>query len=340
MLRRMLATLVVAVVAFTGSMAWAQEKDIRWGTGPVGSAGHKALVVLADLLNREMPQYRITVLPTPGAVVTIKGYATGEYDGFYGSDVAFHELATDSSRFKGFKPNMKRQPVQSFWAFTLETGLGIRAADKGTIKSWSDLSGRRVFTGPLPFDVRAQLERALAALGVKHNYVQVDLSSAGSLLASGAIDAFCVYTSAETTPPPWLTEASLAVDWAALDPSPAELVKLRNQDFSVVDVSPTLFHKDLHVGKVTLLPFFFGFDVGVEVPADDVYKMLKIIEANAGELAKGDSSFTQIAKDMPAMQRRGVESSWNLVPIHPGLARYMREKAVWNPKWDTRVAAN
>jgi hypothetical protein len=26
------------------------------------------------------------------------------------------------------------------------------------------------------------------------------------------------------------------------------------------------------------------------------------------------------------------------VPIHPGLARYMREKGVWNPQWDSRIA--
>ena len=65
-----------------------QPKDIRWGTGPVGSVGHKALVVLADLLNKEMPEYRITVLPMPGAVMTVKGFATNQIDAYYGSDDA------------------------------------------------------------------------------------------------------------------------------------------------------------------------------------------------------------------------------------------------------------
>ena len=81
----------------------AEPKDIRWGTGPVGSVGHKALVVLADLLNKEMPDYRITVLPMPGAVMTVKGYATNQIDAFYGSDDALSEFASDSGRFKGFK---------------------------------------------------------------------------------------------------------------------------------------------------------------------------------------------------------------------------------------------
>ena len=86
MLKRVLAAIAVtALVGVTaGSTAFAQQ-DIRWGSPPVGTAGHKALVSLANLLNKEMPQYRISVLPTAGAIATVKGYATKELDGFYGS---------------------------------------------------------------------------------------------------------------------------------------------------------------------------------------------------------------------------------------------------------------
>ncbi len=94
-----------------------------------------------------MPQYRISVLPTPGAITTIKGYATGEYDGMYGSDIGFHELATDTNRFKGFKARIKRQPMQSFWSNTIEVSLAVHARNKDKIKKWTDLGGKRVFTG-------------------------------------------------------------------------------------------------------------------------------------------------------------------------------------------------
>ena len=86
------------------------------------------------------------------------------------------------------------------------------------------------------------------------------------------------------------------------------------------------------------MPFYYGFDVGLEVPEADVYKMLNIVEKNAAELAKVDPTFTQIAKDMKGFQKRGVESSADLVPIHPGLAKWMREKGVWDAKWDSKVA--
>jgi TRAP transporter TAXI family solute receptor len=340
MLKRALAAFAITFALGAGSSpAWSQAKDIRWGTPPVGTTGHKALVVLSSILNKEMPNYRISVLPTAGAITTIKGYATGEYDGMYGSDLGFHELATDTNRFKGFKARIQHQPMQSFWSNTIEVSLAVHVRNKDKIRKWADLSGKRVFTGPLPFDVRAQLERALAALNIKFTYVQIDLAAAGSQLESGAIDAMNIYTGGEKAPPPWLAEASLAADWAALNPSPEEIAELKRKNFSAVEVSPTVFKRDVHVDKVIELPFYYGFHVGLEVmPADDVYKMLKIVEAHAAELAKTDPTFSQLAEDMPGFQKRGVESSADLVPIHPGLAKYMREKGVWDTKWDSKVA--
>jgi len=338
MLKRVLTTAAfAALIGMTTSAAWSQQ-DIRWGTPPVGTSGHKAMVGLANLLNREMPQYRISVLPTAGAIATVKGYATKELDGFYGSDIAFRELANDSDRFKGFKARVQRMPIQSFWSNTIETGLAIHVRNKDKIKKWADLNGKRVFTGPLPFDTRAQTERALNALGVKFTYVQVDLATVGSQLESGALDAMSIYTGSESAPPPWLAEASLAADWAALNPNPDELAELKSKGFSITEVTPKVFNRDVHADKVVELPFYYGFDVGLEVPEADVYKMLTIIEKNAAELAKIDPTFAQIAKNMVDFQKRGVASSWDLVPIHPGLAKWMREKGAWDASWDSKVA--
>ena len=144
MLKRVLtAFAVVSALSITSSALAQQPKDIRWGTPPVGTSGHKAMVALANILNKEMPQYRISVLPTAGAITTVKGFALKEFDGFYGSDVAFHELATDTNRFKGFKAKVLRQPVQSFWSNTIEVSLAVHARNKDKIKKWGDLAGKR-----------------------------------------------------------------------------------------------------------------------------------------------------------------------------------------------------
>ena len=338
MYRRTFALLVAGLMTVWSAAGWSQVKEIPWGTAPDGSAGHKALVALAELLNREMPKYQITVQPTPGAIVTVKGYATGQFEGYYGADIAFYELANDIKRFKGFKASIKRQPVQSFWTYTVEMGMAVHARDKGKYKSWLDLAGKALFTGLPPWDTRAQLERAFEALGLKYQYRQVDLSAAGSLLESGRIDGFCLYSNGEAGVAPWITEASLATDWAAFNPSAAEIATLKKAGFAVIELRPEVFKRDVHTDKVVLLPFYYGFHVGLEIPEDDVYQMLRVIEKNAAALAKGDAGFSQLAKDMPGFQRRGVTAAASFVPIHPGLAKYMREKGVWDAKWDARIA--
>lgn len=336
--KNLLAGLAASLAVTLAAPVHAQTA-IPWGTSAVGSSGHKALVALEGLLNKQWTGYNVTAQPTPGAIVSVKGFATGQFKGMYGSDVAFYELANDTARFKGFRAQVKHEPVQSMWTFTVEVGLAIHSRDRDTIKKWSDLSGKRVFTGPLPWDTRAQIERAMAALGVKHEYQEVDLSSVGSLLEQGSIKGFLNYTNAEATTAPWISEASLASDWAVLNPAPDEVAKLREKGFAMVDIKPgNIFGKDVHADVVTLIPFFYGFHLGLDVPADDVYRLLEIVEKNASELVKGDKGFTQIANDMKGMQRRGVESSVDYVKVHPGLARWMRDRGVWDAKWDARVA--
>ena len=321
--------------------AWSEPKDIRWGTGPVGSVGHKVLVILADFLNKEMPDYRITVLPMPGAVMTVKGFATGDLDAYYGSDDALREFAADTGRFKGFKAAMKRQPVQSMWMFTIDCGLAIKASNRDKIQKWADLTGRKVYTGPLPFDTRLHIENALAAVGAKHVYTQVDLSTAGSQLDAGTIEAMLVYFTGGVVPAPWLSQASLAVDWAGLNPSPDELATLQAKKFAIEEVdAAAISKKDIHVQKLTLLPFFWGFDIGLNMPPDDVYKMLTLVDQHADDLVKLDGDFAQIAGGkLAGFQKRALEQTWDLVPIHPGLAKFLKEKGVWDKKWESKVAA-
>jgi TRAP-type uncharacterized transport system substrate-binding protein len=335
-----LATAFVVVsgaIVATGlsiSPARSAPTDIRWGTGPVGSSGQRALVVLANMLNRNMPNYRITVMPTPGAVTTVKGFATGQFEGYYGSDIALREFASDTGRFEGFKSHVTREPIQSFWCYTLDVGLAINARDRDTITEWNDLSGKQVFTGPLPFDVRLYLESAMAAVGVKDVYKQIDLSTVGS------IRSMLVYAAGGRTPPPWLSEASLAVDWAALNPSPEELATLKAKGFPIVEADPAIFHKkNVYAKQMTLLPFYWGFDIGLNVPTDDMDKMLTIIDQHSDELAKADPSFRQIAGGhMAVFEKQALERTWNLVPIHPGLAKYLKAKGMWDSKWDSNVA--
>jgi hypothetical protein len=219
-------------------------------------------------------------------------------------------------------------------------GVAIKASDAGELKKWGDLAGKNVYTGPLPFDTRKQLENALKALGIKHIYKQVDLKTAGSQLNNGSIKAMIIYAAGGETPAPWIAEASLAVDWVALNPSAEELAQLKAKKFSAISVPSTNFHRNDAKGKsVTLVATYWGFDLGMSVSEAEMYKMLTVIEKNADVLAKLDPSFKQIGGGkMAEFQKKALESTADLVPIHPGLAKFLKEKKMWNAAWDAHVA--
>lgn len=326
-----------SIVDISGAQAQ-EPKQIRWATSAVGSSGHRALVTLATLLNREMPEYEITVLPTPGAAATVRGYSAGQFDGYYGADIAFHEIANREGRYKDFDPAAGKPLLQSFWSFTLEMGLGIAAEDVGELKGWRDLTGKTVFTGPAPWDTRATLERAMEVLQVGHEYVELDTGLAGSSLQENAIDAFSVYTTGESSPAPWVSEAMMTTEVAVLNPSEEEIADLSAAGIEVVRVDAKAFGSDIGVEEAVLVPLFYGFHVGLEVPEDDVFRMLTIIKEHAQELADADAGFRQLAAGMVELQRRGIEASPDSIPIHPGLARFLRENDAWDAAWDGRVA--
>jgi len=312
--------------------------EINWGTSAVGSAGHRALVALTTILNREMEDYTFNVLPTAGAVQTVKQYTMYEIDGMYGADVGFYEYANDIDRFEGFADYVEREPVQSFWGYTLEVGLAIHARDIDNYAEWRDLAGESVFTGPAPWDVRAALERPLSILEVNHNYVEIDLSMAGSSLDAGHIKAINAYTSGEKTVPPWVLEAELATDIAILNPSEEEIEILRENGIAVVEISPDVFETDVHVDTIIGVPFFYGFHTGPEVmPEEDMFQMLQIIMDNTEELRDMDPIYGQIHEDMIDIQVRGLQATIDDVMVHPGLARFLREHDAWNEEWDDRI---
>jgi TRAP-type uncharacterized transport system substrate-binding protein len=149
-----------------------------------------------------------------------------------------------------------------------------------------------------------------------------------------------IYAAGGTTPPPWLAEASLAVDWAVLNPSADEIAKLKAKGFGIVEANPASFHKkNVYAKTVTLVPTFWGFDLGTSVSADEMDKMLTIIDKNSDELAKLDPSFQELSGGrMADFEHNALVSTWNLVPIHPGLARFLKEKDRWDSKWDSNIA--
>jgi len=80
------------------------------------------------------------------------------------------------------------------------------------------------------------------------------------------------------------------------------------------------------------VPILFGYNMRADMPEDVVYKMLTAFYKHRDELAKADPGFGPMAKDFVGMQVAGISANPD-IPVHAGLAKFLREHNAWNAKW-------
>jgi len=78
---------------------------------------------------------------------------------------------------------------------------------------------------------------------------------------------------------------------------------------------------------------FYGFHVGTNLDEDTVYTLIKAVYENIDTLAELDPAFSQLKQDFVGFQVQAIESLADLVPVHPGLAKFLKEKGAWKDEW-------
>jgi TRAP-type uncharacterized transport system substrate-binding protein len=111
------------------------------------------------------------------------------------------------------------------------------------------------------------------------------------------------------------------------------VAKLKAAGLSVSEVNPkNAFSKDVGVKQILGVPILFAYNVRADMPEDVVYKMLKAFYENRDKLAQTDPGFATMAKDFVGMQVSGIAAN-PAIPVHPGLAKFLKEHKAWNDKW-------
>ncbi|MET1127736.1 MAG: TAXI family TRAP transporter solute-binding subunit [Thermoproteota archaeon] len=317
----------------TTSPAAAAKVTIRWGTSRTGSSGYRALSTLASLVSQEMPEIEITVVPTAGAVASMKAFARGEVDACYAADIGFREMYSFTGRFEGFKPEAKRMPLQTLWVYTIDIGIAVPKDKADQFKCWRDFDGKKIFTLPMGWDTGTALRLGLDTLGVKYEHVELDLDAVATALQRGDIVATGIYVTGGRSIAPWAQQLLAQMDLVIVNPCPDEIEKLKAAGIPLGE-SPTspAFPKDVGTDKLIGVRIYYGFHTGTNIDEETVYKLIKFVERNAKKLAEIDPAYSQIAEDFLGFQVEAVNAA-KFVPLHPGLAKYLKEKGVWNEEW-------
>jgi TRAP-type uncharacterized transport system substrate-binding protein len=68
------------------------------------------------------------------------------------------------------------------------------------------------------------------------------------------------------------------------------------------------------------------------MPEEVVYRLVSAVHKEKDNLVKVDAGFTPMAKDFIGMQAAGINANPQ-IPVHPGLAKFLKEHKAWSDKW-------
>jgi TRAP transporter TAXI family solute receptor len=330
------AASVVAAVAFVSSVqpAHAQDrKSIRWATSSVDSYGYKIAASMVKIAEDALGgQYVVTVNPYPSTTGAMKAAMDGNGEIGYTADVGMTQLYAGEGGFKGYTP-AKSKLVHAWYAYPMESFLAVSSKEDGKYKCWRDFSGKPVFYTPAGFMNWLNFQRIHKTLGYQFRHVQIDPKTNSDALQGGTIVGSVAYTTAGRSLAPYWKETEVRMGVKVVNPCPDEVAKLKAAGLAVVELDPQeAFTKDVGVKRIQAVPILFAYNVRPDMPEDVVYKMVSAFYKNRDKLAQADPGFTPMAKDFVGMQAQGINANPD-VPVHAGLAKFLKEQNAWNDKW-------
>jgi TRAP transporter TAXI family solute receptor len=328
------AALAAAFAVSAAGPASAQErKSIRWATSSVDSYGYKVAAAMVKIVEDALGgQYVVTVNPYPSTTGAMKAAMDGNGEIGYTADVGMTQLYAGEGGFKNYTP-AKGKLVHAWYAYPMESFMATSAKDAGKYKCWGDFSGKPVFYTTAGFMNWLNFQRIHKTLGYQFKHVQIDAKTNSDALQSGTIVGSVAYTTAGRSLAPYWKETEVRMDLKVINPCPEEVAKLKAAGLAVVDVNPKdAFSKDVGVQQIQGVPILFAYNVRADMPEDVVYKMVNAFYKNRDKLAQADPGFTPMAKDFVGMQVQGIGANPD-VPVHAGLARFLKEHKAWNDGW-------
>jgi len=311
----------------------AERKSIRWATSSTGSYGYKVAAQMTSVLENALGgEYTVTVNPYPSTTAAMKATMDGNGEIGYTADIGMTEVYTGTGSFKDYKA-VKSNMVHTWYAYPMESFMAVYAPKASQFKSWGDFSGKPVFFTPAGFMNWLNFQRIFKALGYEFKHVQIGEAAQGDALQAGTIVGAVCYTTAGRSLPSYWRETELRLDIKLINPSPDEVMKLTAAGLAPVEVDATkVFSKDVGVKTILGVPILFGYNVCADMPGEVVYKMLNNFYAERESLAKADPGFGPMARDFIGMQVNGIKAN-PTIPVHAGLAKFLKEHKAWNDKW-------
>jgi uncharacterized protein len=320
--------------------AEAQRQTLRFATSNVGSYGYAVGTLISEILQQNLGrEYAVVVQPYPSTTGAMRSVMNGEGEFGYTADVGMRGLYDDEPPYEGFVPTRGRL-VHTLYVYPMETFKLVPARRADEFNCYSDFDGKPVFFTPAGFMNWLNMRRIFSALGYEFNHVEIDSATVADAFEAGTIVGSSGYTTAGASLPTYWREAELRADLAAINLCEEEIERLRAAGLNPVEIDPSeAFSQELGVDTILGVPIYFAYNVRADMDADLIHRVLNILYENVEKLAEGDPGFRPLANDFIGTQTAGIAANPD-IPVHAGLAAFLKEHGEWDDSWTIAEAGN
>ncbi|MDO8567751.1 MAG: TAXI family TRAP transporter solute-binding subunit [Dehalococcoidales bacterium] len=304
------------------------------------STGYKDGQALARIANLALQQAGIPLtmknVTGPGSTVNHRSYDKGETDMLYQSTISVSQAWENLGPFT--KDPLKHRTYQGIYMLSMNMFPVIKPGDKDKIKSYADLAGKKIFphqTGSAAYEAS---QMAFGSLGLwsKLKDTQMNTQEVGSSVRSGILDAV-VFTGVGggRSTSAWYVEMVMTTDLWVVPPTEQEKqVIAAVKGLTPVTISPQwLFpNKDVGTKDIWTFSMYQGWNFPSYGTEQEVYTIVKAWYENTKDLIAIDPAFQEFA-DIGLKFNAQIIDSLKEIPVHPGVAKYYKEKGIWKDTW-------
>ncbi len=314
MKKSLLAFLAVLCV-LTVSIGVYSASDLILATGGTAGTYYPLGGAIANIANKRIPKMNMAAQATGASIENIRLVAKEEVD------LALVQNDTADYAYNGIEA-FKGNPTKSFGAVASlypEVIQFVVRAD-GPIKTWADVRGKRISVGAPGSGTEANARQLLDVNGMTYADVEeqfLSFAESANQFKDGHIDGFFVTAG---VPNPGITDVSTQHKIRIL-PMPADKMKALTTKYPFLVASAVPANSYINQPDEAATPAVMAILIaGNHVPDEDVYQIAKILFENDGDLARAHAKGAEIKL---ATALNGLST-----PLHPGAAKYYKEKGL------------
>jgi len=326
------ALLVVLGVFATSSFALT-----RWSiaTSKEGTFGYATATGMARIVDKHAKGVKLTVLPGYSTTSTHTVYDKGETNCAFINTLSLKDSWRNEGAFA--KNPLKSRVYHSFYFFSSAHTV-VTTKKRTDINSLHDLVGKKFY----PFytgsgsHLLAKLVFGKEGLNIwdKINERQMGPKEVTDAVRTGVVDAVWLYIISGTRLTSTWQELELRTDLRVVTPTDSEkavIVKIPGIVAPYM-ADAKVFSKPVGVDRVWGIAAVFGYSFGAKEDPEPVYQAIKAWDENRQKLFEMNKGFSELAEKSMELTVSAIDSLPE-VPVHPGAAKYLKEKGLWKSSW-------